>query len=66
MIVLMRVARDWQHAGHERPLSVGVEYDLPDGVALSLIAGGDADAVVSLETAAFTGAPENKARGRRR
>lgn len=66
MIVLMRVARDWQHAGRERPLSVGVEYDLPDGVALSLIAEGDADAVVSVETASLVGAPENKARGRRR
>jgi hypothetical protein len=43
----MRAARAWQDAGHERPLSLGEEYDLPAPVAETLIADGVAEAVSS-------------------
>lgn len=51
----MVVAREWQDAGQQRPLSVGQVYDLPEGVAVALIATGAAaratsPTVTSLET----------------
>jgi hypothetical protein len=42
MRIRMIAARTLQEAGCERPLSVGVEYDLAEGVALDLIASGAA------------------------
>ena len=42
MNVVMVRARAWQHAGQERVLSIGQVYDLPDAIALDLIATGAA------------------------
>lgn len=70
MRVRMTRQRVLQDAGRERPLVVGVEYELPDPVAQSLVASGAAEAVVEEERAARrapetkpTRAPERKAVG---
>jgi hypothetical protein len=68
MTVCMVAAREWQDAGIQRPLSVGMTYELPDNVALSLIATGAATRTTVhpalLETKpAFP--QETKVRGRR-
>lgn len=63
MQIVMLIARYWQDAGIERPLSVGESYDLPDGVAAALIATGAAiRPLVAPERVAAMGAPERKAR----
>jgi hypothetical protein len=38
MQVRMLIQRQWQDGGQERPLSVGVVYDLPDAIACALVA----------------------------
>jgi hypothetical protein len=47
VIVVMTRQRTWQHVGREKALSVGEVYDLPDGVALALVASGAADRVTT-------------------
>lgn len=65
MLVLMRVAQTWQHAGSERPLNVGVEYDLPDLVAAELLRGGAAVAVRRAPETKPAAMPLETKRGRR-
>lgn len=62
MQVEILIGRQWQDAGVERPLSVGVVYDLPDGVACALIATGAAKRLpmVAPERAVVMSAPERK------
>lgn len=45
MRVVMLAARFLQHAGAERPLSIGEVYELPDVVARALLEAGDAELV---------------------
>ena len=55
----MRIARFWQDAGVERPLSVGCVYDVPEAIGAALIATMAADRYVE---AAPQVAPEVAAR----
>lgn len=45
MRVRMLVARSLQHAGAERPLSIGEVYELPSVVARRLLESGEAEPV---------------------
>lgn len=40
MRVFITIACEWQDAGRQRPLSVGESYELPDAVAVDLVAMG--------------------------
>jgi hypothetical protein len=55
-------ARSLQDAGAERPLRVGEAYDLPDVVAVALIANQSA---VLIDNKAVMAAPENKSARKR-
>lgn len=68
MRVQMLRARTYQDAGCERPLSVGVVYDLPAPIAATFIATGVAvreEAPQTVRELAVTGPAEIKKRGRR-
>jgi hypothetical protein len=61
----MVLAREWQDRGRAHQLDVGQEYDLPDGVAASLLATGaavepDADRAVRPPETKPLVAPETK------
>jgi hypothetical protein len=65
MRIRMIAARILQEAGRERPLSVGVEYDAAEGVALDLIASGAATRGGLAPPETKPDAPPETKRGRR-
>jgi hypothetical protein len=65
MRIRMTVAQFWQHAGTERPLSIGEVYDVPMAVAQWLIHCGFATGVGATPIETKPSAPAETKRGRR-